>query len=94
MGAGGQRSGAFQHALGSAGAGMQTQMAGMEQQFNQQNRQSEIQRIMQMLQYGMQPQFEYGITPGAQGWGTSLAGGAGQGLGMMAPMLLSKYLGG
>lgn len=93
MGAGGQRSGAFQQALGSAGAGLAERLAAMQQGFNMQNRQSEIARLMGMLQMGMQPQFEYGITPPAAGWGTQLAGGVGQGLGSLAPLMAMKYMG-
>jgi len=92
-GAGSQRSSAFQQALGGAGAGLAERLAGMRQQFNMQNRQNELQRLMGMLQMGMQPQYQYGIVPPGEGFGTSLAGRVGQGIGTIAPMMIAKLLG-
>lgn len=59
---------------------LQTQLAGMEQGFNQQN----LAQLMQMLQLGLQPQFQSMYMPREQGtweklW-QSLAGGVGQAL--------------
>ena len=59
LGAGSQRSSAFEQALGTAGAGMNTQLAGMQQMFNQQQRGDEVNRLMQMLQLGVAPQYQY-----------------------------------
>lgn len=94
MGAGGQRSSAFEQALGSAGAGLSERLAAMQQGFNMQQRQSELGRIMNMLNFGLQPQFEYGITPPGQSSMSSLMGGLGQGAATLIPLMLSKYLGG
>lgn len=93
LGAGGQRSSAFQQALGGAGAGLAERLAAMQQGFNMQQRQMDLGQLMSMLQMGLQPQFEYGITPPQSGFGTQLAGGLGQGAGMLAPLLAMKYLG-
>ena len=87
MGAGGQRSSAFEQALGGAGAQMNTQLAGMEQMFNQQNRQSEIQRLMQMLQLGFQQPYQTDVIPPEQGFWSKLGGGLGQAAGVAAPLL-------
>jgi len=57
-GMGGMRSSAFQNALGGAGAGLAQNLAGMQQQFNMQNRESEIGRLMSMLQAGLTPRYE------------------------------------
>jgi len=62
-GAGGQRSSAFANQLYGAGEQQRGQLAAMEQMFNQQNRQSEIGRLMGMLQLGFQPQFQNMFQP-------------------------------
>ena len=84
MGSGNQRSSAFQNALGGAGAGLSERLAGMQQQFNMQGRESEIARLMQMLGLGAQPQFEQGYQPAGPGFWASL----GQGMGSSAGPLM------
>lgn len=63
---------------------LQTQLAGMEQGFNQQN----LAQLMQMLGMGLQPQFENMYMPREKStWEnllSSLAGGTGTALGMTA----------
>ena len=98
MGAGGQRSSAFEQALGSAGAGLNQNLAGMEQGFNMQNRGQDISRLMGMLQMGLQPQSQTHFVPPEQSFMSSIGGGLGSGIGAIAPMLaqmlMSRYLGG
>lgn len=67
---GGQRSSAFAGALGSAGAGLETSLAGLRQG-----------RLMQMLQMGLTPQFENAYIPGSQGLFGSMLPGLSQGAG-------------
>ena len=97
---GGQRSSAFGQELGAAGAGLSERMAAMKQGFNVQQRGDEVQRLMQMMQYGLQPQFQYGITPPKQSfWSQAIPGlfsGVGSAIGGAAQYgapLLQKYLG-
>lgn len=102
-GMGSQRSSAFEQALGSAGAQQQSQLAAMEQQFNQQNRESEIGRLMGMLQMGMRPQFEYFTEPPDPGFlrsalpgllsglGSAFGGAAKYGAPMLQTFLANKY---
>jgi len=98
MGAGGQRSSAFEQALGGAGAGLNQQLAGMEQQFNMQQRGQEISRLMNMLQMGLQPQFQTDYIPPEPGFLSSVGSGLGAGIGsampMIAQLLMQRYLGG
>jgi len=92
MGAGGQRSSAFEQALGGAGAQMNTQMAGMEQGFNHQNRN----QLMHMMQMGGQPQYSWEGSkrePGfAENFGTSLMGGVSAAI-PVGVKALAKYYG-
>jgi len=99
-GAGGQRSSAFEQALGGAGAGLSQKLAAMEQGFNVQQRGQALQErgqdisaLLALLQSGLQPQFgtQY-VEPKGSLLG-SLGGGVGQGIGMLAPILAMKYLG-
>ena len=94
-GAGGQRSSAFGQTLGAAGAGLSERLAGMHQQFNMQNRQSEIGRLMQMIQMGQQQQYQDYINPGEPGFFKSLmsqAGPALQGALQFGAPFLQDYL--
>ena len=84
---GGQRSSAFQGALGQAGAGLGENLAASEQQFKLQ----QLPAIMQLLNLGLQPQFESSYIPATPGFGQGIAGGIGQGIGML-PMLLAGLL--
>jgi len=97
-GAGGQRSSAFEQALGGAGAGLQERLAAMQQGFNTQQRQGDLSQYMNMLQMGMQPQYENQFVPGEAGFGKTLAASlipnlVSSGMKYGAP-LLGKYIGG
>lgn len=61
---GGQRSSAFQGALGQAGAGLQENLAGMQSQYQMQM----LPMLMQMLGIGLQPQTEQQYLPGQKGF--------------------------
>ena len=91
-GAGSQRSSAFQQAMGGAGAGLQERLASMQQGFNMQNRGNEVNRLMSMLQMGSQPQFDTNFIPPEQGFGSSIAGGLGQGVGMASPFMIQMLM--
>jgi len=86
MGSGGaQRSSAFGQQLGSAGAGLEGNLAGMEQDYGLQQQQM----LMNLLGIGMQPQFESAYQPRQPGIFESGAKGAAS----MLPMLLAmKYM--
>lgn len=84
----GQRSGAFQQALGQSGAQLESSLAGQQAQFNQQN----MQQLMQLLNQGLQPQFEAGIQQGSPGALPALGGVAGETLGSMIPGYIPQLL--
>ena len=70
LGAGAQRSSAFQQQLGQAGAGLEEALAALGSQHGlQQN-----QQLMQLLGIGLQPQFEYANPQ--QGLGSQALAGA------------------
>lgn len=85
---GGQNSSAFQGALGSAGAGLNENLAALESQYGlQQNAQN--QQLMQLLSgIGFQPQFENIVSPGQPGALHGLA----QGFGSFLPFGISNWL--
>ncbi len=85
---GGQNSSAFQGALGSAGAGLNENLAALESQYGlQQNAQN--QQLMQLLSgIGFQPQFENIVSPGQPG----ALHGIAQGFGSFLPFGLSDWL--
>lgn len=89
-GMGGRHSSAFRQALGQAGAGLDTNLAAMRGQHGLQQQG----QLMQMLGLGLQPQFESLYVPKSPGLGATAAGGIGQGLGMVLPILLSAAAGG
>jgi hypothetical protein len=78
---GGQRSSAFQQAVGQAGAGLDESLAAMEQQYNLQRQPL----FQQMISMGLGPQFENAMharQPGMLETGiSSFLGGLGGGLG-------------
>jgi hypothetical protein len=79
----------FTGGLLGAEAGLQENLAGMEQQFGQQ----QFQNAMQLLQAGLQPQFDTGIRPAQSGLLQPLAGSVGQAAGQAGTMaLLLKLL--
>jgi len=59
MGGGGQRSSAFAGQLGQAGAGLESQLAGQQAQFGQQQQGL----AQQLAQLGLSPTFQYGYHP-------------------------------
>lgn len=83
---GGQRSSAFQQALGQAGAGLESQLAAQRAQFGQQN----IGQLLQLLQLGLQPQIDRAMIPGGPGVLGSLA----QGIGSAIPAAVTSSFGG
>jgi len=91
-GAGSQRSSAFQQGMGGAGASLAERLAGARQQFNMQNRQSEIQRLMGMLQMGMQPQFQNYFSPQQPSSAMTLTGTLGPELIKTGLPMLANYL--
>jgi hypothetical protein len=88
---GGQRSSAFQGALGGAGAGLQENLAAMKSQYMMQM----MPMLMQMFGMGQRPQFEQQYLPGQKGFLQSGAEGLLHGLGSAIPgMLTGNPLGG
>jgi hypothetical protein len=92
-GQGGQRSSAFQGALGSAGAGLDENLASLQQQYGLQQQGQQQNLLSLLLGHAQQPGFENLFMQGRQGLLGSLAGGLGQGLGM-TPALLAGGGGG
>lgn len=95
-GQGAQRSSAFTQALGSAGAGLQERLAGLEQEFNMNQRNQQIGLLMNLLGMGLTPQFQQEFIAGQPGMGAQFAGGLapgiGQGIGSLGLLKLMKYL--
>ena len=81
---GGQRSSAFQGALGQAGAGLEEGLAGLSAQ----HQQSLLPLFQSLLGMGLQPQYDIAQQQKAPGFFSQLFGGLGQGLGYAAPLLL------
>jgi len=90
-GAGGQRSSAFEQALGGAEAGLREKLAAMKQLFNMQRRGQEQSYGMNLLNMGMQPQFGYHVSRPEVGGGDFM-GGRGQSLTSTAPIFLMDLL--
>ena len=94
---GGQNSSAFQGALGQAGAGLESSLAGMGAQFGQQQQQLDQNYLLNLLRFALMPQFESQYRPATGGLLGNLAGGVGQGLGSVGSGLgglgALKYLG-
>lgn len=81
-GAGGQRSSAFQGALGRAGGALQQDLAALQQQ-GQQQELGRLQGLFGGLSQGaFQPSFETAFRPGTTGFLGGLAPAAGQALGL------------
>lgn len=89
MGSGAQRSSAFQGALGSAGAGLESQLAAMGSQYGLQQQGQQNQLLQALLQLGLQPQFETVGTSARPG----LFGQAGSALLGSAPILAATGAG-
>lgn len=90
---GGQNSSAFQGALGQAGAGLESSLAGMGAQFGQNQQQIDQNYLLNLLRFALMPQFESSYVPGKQGLLGSLAGGLGAGLGGLGAASGLNYLG-
>lgn len=86
-GAGAVGGSGWRNALSSAQAGLETNLAGMEQEFNQGN----INQYLQMLQLGLTPSFENIYMSGQPGAGQALAGGLGQSIGPIMKILMDLY---
>lgn len=76
---GGQRSSAFQGALGSAASGFEQGLGALKSQYGFQNKQQNLQQLGQ----GLQPNFENVYTAGGPSWLSSLFGGASKGAGAL-----------
>ena len=83
LGQGGQRSSAFQGALGRAGSDLESQLAGLRSQHG-----------MQQLNMGLTPRFESAQAPGGHTFGSSLLSGLGSGAASAGGMLLGGGAGG
>ena len=90
---GGQNSSAFQGALGQAGAGLESELAGMGAQFGQQQQQLDQSYLLNLLRLALMPQFESSYVPGKSGLFGSAGGALGQGLGSFGSLASLKYLG-
>jgi len=90
---GGQRSSAFSGSLGQAATGLESNLASMRSQYDLQQQN----KLMQMLQMALQPQFENVYMGGQGGLLGSLMGGisqgAGQGMGYAGLAKLLPMLG-
>ncbi len=64
---GGQNSSAFQGALGQAGAGLESSLAGMGAQFGQQQQQLDQNYLLNLLRFALMPQFETQYRPATGG---------------------------
>lgn len=73
---GGQRSSAFQGALGQAGAGLEEALAALGSQFGLQQRGQDQNFLSNLLGMGLSPQFENIIPQGQGGFGSTFGGAA------------------
>lgn len=87
---GGQRSSAFEGALGNAGAGLEEALAALGSQFGLQQRGQEISLLQSLLGMGLTPQFENISQPKGPGFGATI----GSGLGALLPLLIGGAIGG
>ena len=85
---GGQRSSAFQGALGSANAELESALAALGSQYGLQQQNS----LLQMLGLGLQPSFENIYMPRSPGFGESFAGGIGEQAGKALPGIIGLIL--
>lgn len=86
---GAQRSSAFGEQLGSAGAGLEENLAAQRGQMGSQA----IQQLMALLQGGLTPQFENVYRPETYGFLGNLLSGMGQGAGQAASLIAGKQFG-
>ncbi len=81
---GNQGSSDFRAALGSAGAGLEEGLAGLQSQYDFANQGQQQQLLLSLLGLGLQPQFENIFMPGQQGFLQNLGASLGGGLGALA----------
>lgn len=94
MGQGSLSSPAFASQLGQAGAGLDTNLAALRSQY-QQNQQSQQQSLLNLLlNLAMQPQFQYAYQPGQTGAARQFFSSFASGLGQALPMLATGGMGG
>lgn len=87
LGGSGQRSSAFQGALGSAGSDLESQLAGMQAQYGQ-RQQALGQNLLGM---GLTPQFENVYSQGGPSFLSGLFGGASKGIGSLGNLQMLQY---
>jgi hypothetical protein len=85
----GERSSAFPQLLGRASSDLESNLAALGSQYNLQAQPS----IQGLLGLGLTPQTQSLFSPPQQGFGSALAGGAGQAAGMLGTAALYKYAG-
>ena len=88
-----KRSSGFEGQLGSAAAGLEEGLAGLESKYNLAAGGQQNQLLSLLLNLAMQPQFESAYRPGTSGLLGGLAGGVGQGLGSLGSLAPLQYLG-
>lgn len=89
---GGQRSSAFQGAIGRAGAGLEENLAGMQTQAQMQDLARQQGLLGLLSQLGMQPSFETYYQPGTGGFFGGVAPFLGQALGLSSMTGLGNLL--
>ena len=87
LGEGAGSSSGFRNTMQSAEAGLHTQLAGMEQQFNQQN----MSQLLQMLGLGLTPQNETFYQPRQKSWWENMLSGLGSGIGSAGTTALGNW---
>ena len=90
---GGQRSSAFQGALGQAGSDLEGQLAAMRSGIGLQQQQMDRDYLLNLLRFALMPQFESQYIPATGGLLGNAAGAVGQGLGSLGGFGALKYLG-
>jgi hypothetical protein len=92
----GQRSSAFQGALGQAASGLEGNLAALQQQYGLQNRSLDLQQqgmqqnlLQNLLGISLTPQYETVYQPQQQGFLGTAGAGLAQGLGSVLPLLLA-----
>lgn len=88
-----KRSSGFEGQLGSAAAGLEEGLAGLQSKYNLAAGGQQNQLLSLLLNLAMQPSFETGYRPGTSGLLGGLAGGVGQGLGALGSLAPLQYLG-
>ena len=89
---GGQRSSAFQGALGQAGSDLESALAELENKYGFINQQNKQQLFGTLLSTALTPQFQSAYQPASPGLLHNIAGLAGQGIGSYLTNRLTKSL--